>query len=185
MLELCKVRIAMNNIKLFPQPHHCTVNWKIIKLLLTFNNYAPTSFMVTWNFSAFFIRSVKLTFWTVIHPMLHNGEHSCLCAWADGSAPPSGDSEHREPAYTSPWGTHPMVRCLILWSRGVRGTHAETWWALTLGLGMGHRLSRRKAQNTLWSLTCQGLKHIQEGSLTFCTVWLTLWNGIIRECFCP
>ena len=120
VLELCKVRIAMNNIKLFPQPHHCTVNWKIIKLLLTFNNYAPTSFTVTWNFSAFFIQSVKLTFWTVIHPTLHNGEHSCLCAWADGPAPPSGDSEHREPVYTSLWGTHLMVRRLILWYRGVR-----------------------------------------------------------------
>lgn len=37
----------------------------------------------------------------MIHALLHNGEHSCPCAWADGRALPSGNPEHREPAYTS------------------------------------------------------------------------------------
>ena len=63
---------------------------------------------------------IKFAFWTVIHPMFHNGEHSCPCAWADGPVPPSGDSEHREPAFTSLLGTYPLVRCLIMWCRRVR-----------------------------------------------------------------
>lgn len=49
----------------------------------------------------------------MIHAMPHNGEHSCPCARADGPAPPSGDLEHRESAYTSLLDIHPVVMYLI------------------------------------------------------------------------
>lgn len=122
----------------------------------------------------YIFQSVKLTFWTVIHRMLHSGEHSCLCAWANGPSPPSDDSTHREPTYTSLWGTHPMGGVWFCGIGGWGGTHAETWWALTLGLEMGHRLSRRMPRKLY------GHSHVK--------IWNTfkkaLWHFVPFEWLC-